>query len=105
MQVSGVLKGIDMCLRLATYLIAVMTMVGNAYSDCVCRCIGGEMRPVCQSPMEMPPICPPAVCPIVPPSIAPIGVPLVPPVGTTQCAPRQVLNPYTNQYEWKTICR
>ena len=94
-----------MCIRFVGCVMAVMTLASIAYADCVCRCVGGEMRPICQSPLEVPPICPPTVCQIVPPSVAPIGVPMVPPVGTSQCSPRQVLNPYTNQYEWKTICK
>jgi hypothetical protein len=31
--------------------------------------------------------------------------PMVPPIGTTSCSPQQVMNPYTRQYEWRTICR
>jgi hypothetical protein len=41
----------------------------------------------------------------VPPSVQPVPVPMVPPIGTTHCAPQQVFNQWTRQYEWRTICR
>jgi hypothetical protein len=78
--------------------------VGPASAACVCRCVSGEMQPICSSSIDLPPICPPTVCAIVPPPVAPMQAPTVPPIGTTQCSPRQVLNPYTQQYEWRSIC-
>ena len=72
---------------------------------CVCRCVTGEMRALCQSSIDIEPICPPTVCPIVPPSITPIQTPRVPPVGTTQCRQVQVFNGFTNRYEWREVCR
>ena len=77
----------------------------EAHADCVCRCVSGEMTPICSSSIDLPPICPAQICPITPPSIAPIPSPRVPPVGTRECRPEQVLNPYTGRYEWKSICR
>jgi hypothetical protein len=76
-----------------------------AAAACVCRCVNGQMQPICGSSLEIPPICPPTICQMVPPSIAPIPTPMVPPVGATSCRPEQVLNPHSRQYEWRTICR
>ena len=76
-----------------------------ADAACVCRCVNGEMKPICETSIVVPPVCPPTVCPVVPPRVEPIQAPRVPPVGTKECRQEQVLNPYTRQYEWKTICR
>lgn len=77
----------------------------SAQGQCVCRCVNGEMRPLCTSAIDLPPICPPTVCPLTPPSIAPIQPPTLPPLGTTSCSQQQVYNPRTGQYEWRSICR
>ena len=71
---------------------------------CVCRCVDGEMQPLCSSSIDLPPICPPTICSLVPPSIAPIQPPGIRPLGTSRCAQRQVLNPSTHQYEWRSVC-
>lgn len=77
----------------------------SANASCVCRCSGGENVPICTSTTEVPPICSPMVCPVVSPSVPPVQAPRVPPVGTQGCQMKQVLNPYTGQYEWKELCR
>ncbi len=74
-------------------------------ADCVCRCVNGQMQPLCQNAIDLPPICPPTVCGITPPSIAPIQPPRVPPIGTTNCRQAQIQNPRTGQYEWREVCR
>jgi len=43
------------------------------------------MQPLCQSSIDLPPICPPTICPIASPSIAPINPATLPPLGTSQC--------------------
>lgn len=98
-------------LNLASYftplmaLITVCVFMNPAFAACICRCVDGSMQPICSNTIEVPPICPPTVCQIVPPSVQPIAPPIVPPIGTNSCQNQQVLNPYTNQYEWKLICR
>lgn len=77
----------------------------GSYAACTCQCVNGQMQPICNNSMDMPPICPPTICPMTPPSVAPISPPAMPPLGTSQCSNEQVLNPYTRQYEWKRICR
>jgi hypothetical protein len=89
----------------ALTIIGVGLLPTTVSATCVCRCVNGEMQPICSNSIEVPPICPPTVCQIVPPSVAPVPTPMVPPIGATSCEPEQVLNPYTQQYEWRTICR
>ena len=79
--------------------------VTAASAACVCRCVDGENRPLCQSTIDLPPICPPKLCPLETPKLAPLDPPRLPPLGTTQCEQKQVLNPYTGKYEWRRICR
>jgi hypothetical protein len=91
-----------MKLLISLYLLLISTF---SYGNCVCRCVNGEMTPICSSSIDLPPICPPTVCPIVPPSVQPINPPVVPPIGTSQCQNKQVLNQRTGQYEWRLICQ
>ena len=78
---------------------------GAVLADCTCQCVNGEVRPLCSSTLDIPPICAPRICPITPPSIAPINPPRIPPIGTMKCTMKQVYNEHTGQYEWKQICK
>jgi len=91
-----------MKLLISLYLLIFSTL---SYGNCVCRCVNGEMTPLCSSSIDLPPICPPTICPIVPPSVQPINPPVVPPIGTSRCEYQQVINPRTGYYEWRNICR
>jgi hypothetical protein len=86
-------------------LVFAILIACGAHAQCVCRCSGGENVPFCSSTLDIPPICSPRVCPIAPPSIAPLPSLRLPPLGTSECRQQQVLNPYTNRYEWKSVCR
>ncbi len=88
---------------LALGLFLLLNLDVNA--ACVCRCINGEMKPLCESSLDLPPICPPAICPLTPPSIAPLQPPTLPPLGTRNCTQQQVFNPLSGKYEWKTVCK
>jgi hypothetical protein len=77
----------------------------DAAAACVCRCVNGNVQAICQSAIDVQPICSPQVCPVVPPSVAPIQAPRVPPVGTKTCNQEQIFNPNTSKYEWRTVCR
>ena len=81
------------------------TIYNAAEARCVCRCVNGNMQPLCSSTLDIPPICPPTVCQIRTPSLAPLPSLKLPPLGTTSCRQAQVLNPYTGRYEWKRVCR
>lgn len=85
-------------------LFSQFGMPNTAQAACVCRCVNGTVQAICTSSLDIRPICSPTICPIAPPSIAPIQPPRVPPIGTSRCVQRQVLNPYTNQYEWREVC-
>jgi len=87
-------------------LLMLMGLASAAvHAECECRCVGGQNRPLCSNSIDLPPICPPMVCPIEPPSVPPILAPQVPPIGTSNCEMRQVLNPYTRQYQWQRVCQ
>jgi hypothetical protein len=81
-----------------------LALTAQAEASCQCRCVDGEMQPLCSSSIDIPPICPATVCMLPPASIAPIQPARIPPLGTSQCSQRQVLNPATHQYEWRSIC-
>lgn len=85
--------------------ITLVACIDVVHAECECRCVGGQNRSICTSSMELPPICPPAVCPIEPPSIQPLMAPQLPPLGTSRCQMHQVWNPYVQQYQWQRICQ
>ena len=86
-------------------LVLAITIASPASAECSCVCTPQGVQAMCQSAIEIRPICAPQICPIATPSIAPIMTPVVPPVGTQQCYAQQVLNPYTHQYEWQRVCQ
>ena len=88
-----------------TFGIAAHIAFSPAKAACVCSCVNGNNIPICESSLDIEPICPPKICPIVPPSIRPIETPSIPPIGTTHCRNEQVYNQYTMRYEWKRVCQ
>ena len=78
----------------------------NTYSKCVCKCINGEVQPICSSTMDLAPMCNNQMCPVTSMSIQP-ETPITTqiPMGATSCQNEQVYNSYTGQYEWKMICQ
>jgi hypothetical protein len=94
----------DGAMRLLLAAAFVLLLTGESRASCVCRCIDGEMQPLCESSVDVPPVCPATICALVPPSVTPMQPPVVPPVGTSQCSQRQVLNPTTRRYEWRSVC-
>jgi hypothetical protein len=84
--------------------ILACLLTAESQAACVCRCVDGEMQPLCDSSIDLPLICPATVCAIPPVSIKPIQPPAIPPLGTSQCTPRQVANPNTGRYEWRSLC-
>ena len=85
--------------------IGLMSIFGSAQANCECRCVNGSVQALCESSIDLKPICAPTICPLVPPAIAPITAPTLPPLGTSHCSNQQVLNPATGQYEWQRICQ
>lgn len=95
-------------MRLATFSAAIIVVFaglsGAARAECVCQCTDGHMRPLCNSSLDIPPICPPAICPIMSPSIAPIQSPTIPPIGTSSCRQARVCDMFGN-CQWQEVCR
>src|SRR5690242_2872744 len=60
--------------------------------------------PICQSPLDIPPVQSPGISPIPPPSIRPIPTPTIPPVGTQSCQPTYLCN-NMGQCAWRTVCQ
>ena len=88
-------------------LIAGLLLFGFAgvvNAACQCRCVNGQVEAICQSAIDLKPICSPTICPIAPPSVRPVGPPTVPPVGTSQCHNQQVWDPNLGQYVWQRLC-
>jgi hypothetical protein len=87
-------------------ILAVLAslMTADAWAACVCRCVDGQMQPLCESSIDLPPVCPATLCALPLPLSKPIEPPALPPLGTKKCSPRQVQNPDTGQYEWRDLC-
>ncbi len=82
---------------------AVLLVGGDAQAACTCQCVDGQMQPLCGSAIDLPPICPPAVCGPAAPSIAPINPPTVPPLGTSSCRQARVCDQFGN-CRWQQVC-
>lgn len=91
-------------MRLGFCALAACILAAPAAADCVCACVNGNVVPICESSIDLEPICAPRICPLTPPSIAPINPLTLPPLGTQNCTQQQVYNEYTMQYEWRQIC-
>ena len=91
-------------MRLLLIAIFALLLTAECQASCVCRCVDGEMQPLCSSSTDVPPVCPVTVCALVQPSLRPIQPLGLPPLGTSQCSQRQVLDPATRQYEWRSVC-
>lgn len=88
-----------------TWVFTVAILIAtNADAACQCLCVGGEVKAVCQSSIDLEPICSPRVCPITPPSVKPITPSRVPPVGTSKCVPKQVWDEDEGRYVWRELC-
>jgi hypothetical protein len=82
--------------RTAFVCALLIALVGSAEATCVCRCVDGEMQPLCSSAIDLPPICPLTICPLTAPSIVPFAPLTLPPLGTTDCRRAQVCNGFGN---------
>ncbi|MGO4714923.1 hypothetical protein [Bradyrhizobium sp. 2TAF24] len=91
-------------MRLVGAIGMMLALIVPADAACVCRCVDGQMQPLCNNTIDIPPVCMPTVCGIVPPSVAPIDMPRIPPLGASSCSQRQVQNPNTGRYEWQRVC-
>jgi hypothetical protein len=85
-------------------LLCALVIPGIASSECYCTCMNGRNQPLCDSSMDLRPICAPKVCPIEPPSLKPINPPTLPPLGTRECRQEQVWDHNYGKYVWKKVC-
>ncbi len=92
-----------MRLKLLGASIALL-MGAQAEASCTCQCVDGAMQPLCDSAIDVAPICPSRICPIAGPSIAPINPPTIPPLGTSSCRQARVCDPFGN-CRWQQVCR
>lgn len=91
-----------------TLLLAVCLLFSGyntVYAECVCSCVNGKVEAICQSSVDVQPVCPPRICPITPPAVSPINPPTMPPVGMSSCNMKQVYNNNTRNYEWQQVCQ
>ena len=84
---------------------ALMLAANFAHAGCTCTCVDGEVKALCTNKLELPPLCAPRMCPTPPPQLKPLDQPQLPPLGTKACTNEQVLNPVTNKYEWRRVCK
>ena len=73
-------------------------------AECICVCMNGQNQPLCESTIDLRPICTPRLCPLEPPSLRPLTPPTLPPLGTKHCTQEMVFNDYTLRYEWQKVC-
>jgi hypothetical protein len=90
--------------RRAIWLMIACAAANVANADCQCACVNGTVQAICESAIDLKPLCPPTLCPLAPPAITPIAAPTLPPIGTSHCAPKQVVDPNTGEYIWRTLC-
>lgn len=79
----------------------------NASADYVCQCVNGELAAIVSGNIDVQPVCAPRVCP-APSSTSSMARSLqVSSKGGSgsDCAPQQVMNTATGQYEWKVLCK
>lgn len=60
-------------MRAALFALTILLFGGAANAACTCQCVNGQMQPLCQSSIDLPPICPPTICPIASREAQPAG--------------------------------
>ena len=56
-------------------------LTGTVEASCICSCVNGAVVPLCESSIDLPPICAPTLCPL--PSLRPIRTLRLPPLGAS----------------------
>jgi hypothetical protein len=85
---------------LSVLLTALLFMALPAQAECVCKCLAGQVKAVCDNPRELRPLCASHPCPIKPPVSENITSP-----AKTDCVAQKVYNPFTGAYENKLLCK
>lgn len=76
-----------------------------ASADCECYCIDGEVASVCETAMDLEPVCSALICPPLPLEPEPIPDLVQVPVGATECRQHQVYDKFMDKYEWVMLCK
>jgi hypothetical protein len=84
--------------------ILVLAHPAVAHAGCTCQCINGHMQPLCDSTIDLPPLCPPTLCPLESPSLPPLETPTLPPLGTNSCHQARICDAYGN-CRWQEVCQ
>ena len=87
-----------------TALLWAVVMGSPSQASCTCQCVDGNMQPLCSNAIDLPPICPPAICPLAAPSITPINPPRIPPIGTSVCRQARICDQFGN-CRWQQVCQ
>ena len=82
-----------------------LVLAGPAMAACECMCVNGRMKPICESSLDLAPMCGLEMCPMTPLSMAPMAPLTLPPLGTKSCRQVQILNRGTGFYEWRQVCQ
>jgi hypothetical protein len=93
--------------KAARLVIAVMALVAFSYeakAECTCECVNGHVQPLCESSIDLPPLCPPTLCPLMSPSLAPLNPPTLPPLGTSECHQARICDQFGN-CRWQQVCQ
>jgi len=53
----------NFAMRLLLIALFALVLTFESKTACVCRCVDGAMQPLCESSIDLPPICPAAACP------------------------------------------
>jgi hypothetical protein len=87
------------------FALALLLIGGSAAeAACTCQCVNGQMQPVCDSAINPPMVCPPAVCRPPKPSVAPVIPPNVMGLGGSECEQAQVCDA-SGKCTWEQVCR
>jgi hypothetical protein len=85
-------------------VVFVAALASAAAAECTCECVSGRMQPLCDSSIDLAPICPLQICPLVAPALPPLSAPTLPPLGTSSCQPARVCDTFGN-CRWQQVCR
>lgn len=67
----------------------------SSHANCVCRCVNDQSQALCSNKHLVQPACR-NICPLALPDLA---------SRSPNCYLEQVLNPKTDRYEWRQICK
>jgi hypothetical protein len=80
------------------FIVSGFLVVDIAEASCVCKCIGGQMRPACSNAFDIPPVCAIATCNSSTPA------PIVGSGGQPACRQVQVCDALS-RCTWKDVCK